>query len=230
MLKYVFARARYTTRHHAVSRPVHMRQSSRTMTTSTYERLDPSIPVEEETLDGYRAESYYPVVLGAVFHERYKTLGKLGYGSASTVWFCEDVRKQNEYVALKVYVDDSKNHRELAIYEHINSLESEHHGRNDVRKLLDSFEISGPHGKHICLVHQPKGVSLYEFRARARRHMPKWVIPAGAVREFMRPVLTGLQIPERRSQSNPHGWVILILHNYTALADHMFQIFSPTTC
>jgi serine/threonine-protein kinase SRPK3 len=34
--------------------------------------------------------------------------------------------------------------------------------------LLDSFEVTGPHGRHYCLVHQPLGMSLYDLKMRAR--------------------------------------------------------------
>jgi serine/threonine-protein kinase SRPK3 len=124
-----------------------------------------------------------------VFNERYKTIGKLGYGSASTVWLCRDLRKQNEFAALKVYINCSKVHRELPIYEHINSLSSEHQGRDHVRKLLEAFNVEGPHGTHICLVHQPLGISLDE----ARRKAPGGVLPAALVREAYRWILRGLE-------------------------------------
>ena len=34
--------------------------------------------------------------------------------------------------------------------------------------LLDSFEILGPDGKHICLVHQPLGMSLHDLKMQAQ--------------------------------------------------------------
>ena len=37
--------------------------------------------------------------------------------------------------------------------------------------LLDSFEISGPHGRHHCLVHEPLGMSLYDLQMRARNRV-----------------------------------------------------------
>lgn len=49
--------------------------------------------------------------------------------------------------------------RELRAYERMNSQETTHPGRNFVRKLLDHFYIEGPHGRHICLVHEPLGIS-----------------------------------------------------------------------
>ena len=153
------------------------------------EKIDPSILVEEETIPGYNAEHYYPVSIGQVFNDRYQTIGKLGYGSASTVWLCRDRYTPNKHVALKVYINCSKVHRELPIYEHINSLRSEHHGRNHVRKLLKTFNINGPHGTHICLVHQPMSISFDEVRAGR----PGGVISAALIREMFRWILQGLE-------------------------------------
>lgn len=49
--------------------------------------------------------------------------------------------------------------RELHIYKHMDLEKSRHPGRNFIRKLLDHFYIQGPHGQHICLVHEPLGMS-----------------------------------------------------------------------
>jgi serine/threonine-protein kinase SRPK3 len=55
-------------------------------------------------------------------------------------------------------------HREAAIYEHIQALDSEHVGRGHIRKLHEAFELSGPDGQHYCLVHPPLGMSIDEFQ------------------------------------------------------------------
>lgn len=73
-------------------------------------QLEPSIPVEEERVRGYRATDYYPVNIGNVFRERYCVVGKLGYGSASTVWLCRDLKedRDRDFVTLKLYIDRSR--------------------------------------------------------------------------------------------------------------------------
>lgn len=171
--------------------PPFISSKARAMATATspdLQRLDPSVLIEEEIVPGYKAEDYYPVHVGEIFKQRYKTIGKLGYGSASTVWLCRDLDKQNEFKALKLYINRSKVHRELPIYEHINSLRSEHEGRNHVRKLIEAFEVQGPHGRHICLVHEPMGMSLNEVRAER----PNGVLSAAAIRELFRYIVRGL--------------------------------------
>jgi serine/threonine protein kinase len=158
-------------------------------TSSHFERIDPSYLVEEETVSGYNPKHYYPVKLGEVLHERYKIIGKLGFGSASTVWLCRDLQEQHEYVALKVYINSSKYHRELPIYEEINNLQTIHEGRKYVRKMYDSFEVQGPHGTHICLVHQPLGISLGELKGLT----PDGLFSPELIRQTLRCILTGLQ-------------------------------------
>lgn len=161
-----------------------------TMSTSShFERIDPSYLVEEETVSGYNPKHYYPVKLGEVLHERYKIIGKLGFGSSSTVWLCRNLQEQHEYVALKVYINNSKYHRELPIYEEIKNLQTIHEGRKYVRKMYDSFELQGPYGTHICLAHQPLGISLGELKGLT----PDGLFSPELIRQTLRCILTGLQ-------------------------------------
>ena len=144
--------------------------------------------IEEETVRGYKAENYYPVKTGEVFQDRYSVIGKLGYGSTSTVWLCHDLSKEYDYVALKIYINCSKVHRELQVYSHIDSLHSQHAGRDHIRRLLNSFEISGPNGNHTCLVHEALGMNLEELRDL----VPDRVFAADLIRQTLRDILRGL--------------------------------------
>ena len=49
-------------------------------------------PIEEETLPKYRAEAYFPAHLGQVLQNRYRIVGKLGFGINSTMWLSWDDR------------------------------------------------------------------------------------------------------------------------------------------
>jgi serine/threonine-protein kinase SRPK3 len=49
--------------------------------------------IEEERLPRYRPERFYPVSIGQVFHQRYKVLAKLGFGSQSTTWLAQDIKR-----------------------------------------------------------------------------------------------------------------------------------------
>jgi serine/threonine-protein kinase SRPK3 len=149
---------------------------------------EPSLAIEEETVRGYNANHYYPVQIGYVFKDRYRVVGKLGYGSASTVWLCHDLRNAKQYVALKVYINSSRVQRELQIYTHINNIQSKHGGKMSLRRLLDSFEIQGPSGKHLCLVHEALGMSFEELGDL----IPGQGFASDLVRESLRGILRAL--------------------------------------
>lgn len=103
--------------------------------------------------------------------------------------------REHRYVALKVCVNSSKVHRELPIYNHLNQIHSNHAGRRCLRKLLDSFEVTGPHGRHLCLVHQPLGMSLYDLQIRAR--LNDKYITKEILRPSMRQLLAALDYLHR---------------------------------
>ncbi|PYI34792.1 U4/U6 small nuclear ribonucleo protein PRP4 [Aspergillus indologenus CBS 114.80] len=129
---------------------------------SGFKLLDSSVHLEEETLPTYQAQKYYPIQQGEVLHNRYQVLAKLGYGVTSTVWFGRDL-VNSSYVALKIYVTGENRDDELKIYNRLNSVELEHPGKRFIRRLFDHFIITGPHGQHICLVHEPLGISASEL-------------------------------------------------------------------
>jgi len=134
--------------------------------------LDPEpelLPVnercEEETLEDYRADRFYP----AKYHERlgdYEILVKFGYGGYSTVWLAKDLRT-NGFVTIKIltndYNDDTEFSRERKMLQDITATDPGHPGYQMVRTLLDSIEISGPDGRHTCLVHEPLGLDMLKF-------------------------------------------------------------------
>ncbi|QKX63522.1 uncharacterized protein TRUGW13939_10693, partial [Talaromyces rugulosus] len=127
---------------------------------SGFEVIDQSVEIDEETLSTYQPEKYYPVKQGEILNDRYQTLAKIGYGVTSTVWLTKDL-VASTYVVLKVFVtgQDRDHERELNVYKHMGLQETRHPGRNFVRKLLDHFYIQGPHGRYVCLVHEPLGMS-----------------------------------------------------------------------
>ncbi|KAF4458105.1 CMGC/SRPK protein kinase [Fusarium austroafricanum] len=127
--------------------------------------IDEDIKVEEEEIPGYDASRFYPVRLGEVFQERYQAVAKLGFGSSSTIWLARDLRER-QYVALKIYVHTSRNHRELPAYEAMIPIlaQTKHDGSNNIRLLLDSFEMSGPDGRHKVLVLEASQMSLRDVK------------------------------------------------------------------
>ncbi|KAG6128569.1 hypothetical protein E4U28_008158 [Claviceps purpurea] len=59
--------------------------------------------IEEETLPNYATSQYYLVTIGEIFRARYQVVGKLGFGTTSTVWLARDLSKRR-HVALKLYI------------------------------------------------------------------------------------------------------------------------------
>ena len=54
--------------------------------------VDSSSKLEEENWDWYSTDVFYPVTIGETFPPRYQVLGKLGFGTRSTVWLCRDLK------------------------------------------------------------------------------------------------------------------------------------------
>lgn len=47
--------------------------------------------MEEKTMFGYNPDNYYPVKQGEILNNRYQIIGKIGYGTTSTVWLAKDL-------------------------------------------------------------------------------------------------------------------------------------------
>ncbi|KAB8249042.1 kinase-like domain-containing protein [Aspergillus flavus] len=131
-------------------------------------RISANQIVEEEALPDYIASRYYPTRIGEIIKDRYQVVGKLGYGTTSTVWLARDINCRS-YVTLKIFIKAASMGKqlddELKMYQRIDRA-SKHPGRNAIRSLLDSFHIDGPEDKHHCLVHPPLFESVWEFLHR----------------------------------------------------------------
>ena len=58
---------------------------------SGYELISPSQTLEEELFDDYKTGRYYPVNIGEIFNSKYQVVGKLGFGTTSTVLLGRDL-------------------------------------------------------------------------------------------------------------------------------------------
>ncbi|KAM3560698.1 hypothetical protein MY1884_002798 [Beauveria asiatica] len=160
-------------RHLYLHRPVCFAPRYRVMSTNT-SVVDPALllasqPIEEELLPGYVADNYYPVQIGQVFDAQYKILCKLGQGTGSQKVCGID----GGYRALKVCTIEKNGHliqqsrNEMAVLDYLKSSPVQKHpGKTFVRGILDSFEIPGPKGLHMCLVYNPLGMTFTELRNR----------------------------------------------------------------
>ncbi|RAL01305.1 kinase-like protein [Aspergillus ibericus CBS 121593] len=154
-----------------------------------WDDIDHSILVEEEAIPTYKPERFYPVYIGEVLNHRYQVVGKLGYGSTATVWLCRDLLNHC-YVALKVYIASTSTTQEIAVYDHLKTIQSNHAGQSCLRPLIEIFQVSNPdgHRNHTCLVHPPLGISLDQLLPL----LPDKVMSSAMVRTTMRNVLAAL--------------------------------------
>ena len=161
--------------------------------------------LEEEHWEWYKPGLFYPVRIGEIFQMRYQVLGKLGYGSRSTAWLCRDLRwvrqrfqappplsndiRGHKYVTMKVCEQDSSTtRRELAAYNHLDTITTSNPGALLVRKLLDSFKATSLFGEHQCLVHEPLGMSIETLR----QLIPGKKLPEDLLKAFLRHLLQTL--------------------------------------
>ncbi|KAK1953675.1 protein kinase [Colletotrichum sublineola] len=144
--------------------------------------------IEEETLPGYKPENYYPIRLGEVFKSRYQVVAKLGYGTGSTVWLCQDLSNENKLLTLKVCIAGEDASNELAVSSHIKSIDADHPGKARLRTVIERFQIQGPSGHHQCLLFSPLGMTYTEFR----KHFQENGISTALLRQSLLMILLGL--------------------------------------
>lgn len=189
---------------------------------------DYSDTANERTAE-YRKGGYHPVVVGDMYHDRYRIVKKLGWGYFSTVWLCWDY-KEERYQAMKI--QKSAKHYSEAAYDEIKLLseimQADPHRSRHCARLNDYFEHSGPNGTHVCMVFDVYGENLlslmerYEYRG----------IPLPIVKCISRQILValehiaGIQIihtdlkPENVLLSTPKHAIISLMRRYHPPPQH----------
>ncbi|GKZ23577.1 hypothetical protein AbraIFM66951_009850 [Aspergillus brasiliensis] len=104
--------------------------------TTGFQTIPASTILEEERFNSFSDGHYYPVNIGDLFASKYQVIGKLGIGSASTVWLAQDLQS-HRYVTLKIYTRDESHAEEFNIYQHISQGNSSHPGYG--YPMWDSF-------------------------------------------------------------------------------------------
>lgn len=83
---------------------------------------------------------------------------------------CKVEPESPRYVAVKIgtctYGSIAAAEHELKLSQHIAAANPSHPGAGYIRTPIDSFQIDGSHGIHICLVYRPMRETLYDFRSR----------------------------------------------------------------
>lgn len=180
-----------TTRQKATAAVTEARKPSKGLRSPTYvfSETKSTEKIEEETITINEPEDYYPVYIGEVIKSRYQIVAKQGYGVGSTVWLCRDLI-DDRHLTLKVCVRRTKQlGHELMVSEHLKKRNGSHHpGQKLVQVVLDSFEIDGPHGQHVCLLYEPLGMKLTELIT----HMPNAMTPVDELQKITQFILIAL--------------------------------------
>lgn len=111
----------------------------------------------------YEPGGLHPVSINDTFRDgRYRVVHKLGFGGYSTIWLAKD-EQSNHYVAIKVGAADApaSEHENRIVTRLLSSTDP---GRQYIRPLLDHFTITGPNGRHSCLVMTPARLSLRDAK------------------------------------------------------------------
>ncbi|XRB21310.1 serine/threonine-protein kinase SRPK3 [Pseudoscourfieldia marina] len=159
-----------------------------------------SEPSEDEGVEGYRRGGYHYVRVNDVYGPgesgaRYRVLEKLGWGHFSTVWLVRSTNEANTLGALKVqksaehYTEAARD--EMAILRQI--ARGDPKGDKNVVRLLDSFDVRGPNGLHVCMVFEPLGDNLLSLIKRYDYHG----VPLEIVRNIARQLLVALDYLHR---------------------------------
>jgi serine/threonine-protein kinase SRPK3 len=153
---------------------------------------------DQEDPEDYRKGGYHPVKIGDTLSKgRYKIINKLGWGHFSTVWLALDTT-YNTKVALKIvksashYTEAARD--EVTLCKQISA--GDPRGEYNCVKLLDSFDHTGPHGRHVCMVFETMGdnlltlIRMYDHRG----------VKIDVVRNLARQVLNGLHYLHTKCQ------------------------------
>lgn len=109
-------------------------------------------------------------------------------------------------VALKIInsnnADDARHEQEIE--SHIVQQNPEHRGRAILRTYLHTFEVTGPEGKHMCLVYEPMREPLWIFQ---RRFLDR-KLPLPIAKAYIYFLLVGLDYLHSECKVVHTGWCL----------------------
>lgn len=135
----------------------------------------------EENKSCYKEGGYLNVTPGKLLNARYVMIQKLGWGEFSTVWLAYDTRHSTlgrgpsqAFVAVKITKCQpstlSSSRYEIALLRYMNSRLTT---VSPVTNLVDSFEVMGEYGLHLCMVMPVHGSNLLAIidQLKARKEL-----------------------------------------------------------
>ncbi|KAI1658351.1 kinase-like domain-containing protein [Daldinia decipiens] len=119
---------------------------------------------EVEDRERYRPGGYHPIHFNDNLghNERFNVIHKLGWGVSSTVWLCFD-KESGYYRSVKVMTADesAEDCPELRIMKALGGISHQELQDNHIIIPHEYFWIQGPNGRHLCLVSDLLGPSLF---------------------------------------------------------------------
>ena len=151
---------------------------------------------EEETASDYKKGGYHRVHIGEVFNSRYVAVEKLGWGHFSTVWRVWDTVERT-YFAMKVQRSAS-HYRDAALDEIKLCAQAdqvpEDPARENVLRLVSSFQHEGPNGLHVCMLFEVLGCNLLSM-IKASNYKG---LPLALVKRIIRDAIVGIDFLHTR--------------------------------
>ncbi|KAI0852800.1 kinase-like domain-containing protein [Daldinia vernicosa] len=119
---------------------------------------------EVEDREKYRPGGYHPIHFNDYLDsdQRFNVIHKLGWGTSSTVWLCLD-KKSRYYKSVKVMTAEEsiESCPELRIMEILSDVSRQELEDNYITIPHEYFWLQGPNGRHLCLVSDILGPSLF---------------------------------------------------------------------
>jgi serine/threonine protein kinase len=151
---------------------------------------------EQETASDYKKGGYHPVHIGEVFNSRYVAVEKLGWGHFSTVWRVWDTVERT-YYAMKVQRSAS-HYRDAALDEIKLCAQADQvpddPARENVLRLVNSFQHDGPNGLHVCMLFEVLGCNLLSM-VKASNYKG---LPLPLVKRIIRDAIVGIDFLHSR--------------------------------
>ncbi|KAN0070215.1 Protein kinase-like domain containing protein [Elaphomyces granulatus] len=146
-------------------------------------------PIDDvESINMYRPGGYHPITIGDHLHDRYQIMHKLGFGPRSTIWLAWD-NSAGRYVAIKIPIAEAHSQESIVLHQlSANQLQAL------FPPIFDEFFVTGPNGKHQCLVTPLAGASLADIQdAVCSLHSE------GIVHACLHPGNILLQLPKKKN-------------------------------
>uniref|UniRef100_T1II46 non-specific serine/threonine protein kinase n=1 Tax=Strigamia maritima TaxID=126957 RepID=T1II46_STRMM len=146
---------------------------------------------QQENPKFYCKGGYHPVEIGETYNNRYIIVRKLGWGVYSTVWLCRDLQELR-FVALKIVKSASLLTDtalvEIELLNSVSRLDPDGLHKGEIVQLLNTFNVSGPNGMHVCMVFEILGDNLLKLIEKSG----KKGLPLADVKSIIKHVLKAL--------------------------------------